>query len=228
VETLCTKEKNHFGAAKPRQSTIQKEKLVTKQSYLHTPDTVVVPLALTCTYTWTSLNQTSYLKSSSMDSFNLKLFSKLDFHRLIKSHNKCSKQQFLISCQSASGWLALASGRLCRIPPLFLATVFASWHLWEHMLSVGRVRTAVRTPSPCGLRLIRCSDRIKTGWHSDASFAPSGRSQGKLTLTFVKLSESSLSQNLSFLEQYIAEKLRCPWKVSVQKRKCFCLPECSQ
>jgi hypothetical protein len=33
VETLCTKDKNHSRAAKSRQSTIQKKKLVTKQSY---------------------------------------------------------------------------------------------------------------------------------------------------------------------------------------------------
>lgn len=44
----------------------------------------------------------------------------------------------------------------------FAATAFASWHLCEQVLSVGRVRwvvrTAVQTPSPCGLRLLNCSD----------------------------------------------------------------------
>jgi hypothetical protein len=51
VETLCTKEKNHSEAAKLRQFTIQKKKLVTKQSYSHIPDAVVVPLTLRHTYT---------------------------------------------------------------------------------------------------------------------------------------------------------------------------------
>jgi hypothetical protein len=51
VETLCTKEKKHSWAAKPRQSTIQKKKLVTKQSYSHAPDAAVVPLTLIRIYT---------------------------------------------------------------------------------------------------------------------------------------------------------------------------------
>jgi hypothetical protein len=43
MKTLFTKEKNHSGAAKLRTSTIQKKKLVTKESYSHAPDAVVVP-----------------------------------------------------------------------------------------------------------------------------------------------------------------------------------------
>jgi hypothetical protein len=42
VKTLCTKEKNYARPAKSNKSTIQKKKLVTKQSYSHTPDVVVV------------------------------------------------------------------------------------------------------------------------------------------------------------------------------------------
>jgi len=70
VETLCTRDKNHFGAAKPgnplfrkkkkkkkplwskknikkkikkKKKKKKKKKLVTKHSYSHTPDAVVVP-----------------------------------------------------------------------------------------------------------------------------------------------------------------------------------------
>jgi len=42
VETLCIKEKNNSKVAKPRESTIKKKKLVTKQSYSHNPNIVVV------------------------------------------------------------------------------------------------------------------------------------------------------------------------------------------
>jgi hypothetical protein len=44
-----------------------------------------------------------------------------------------------------------------------------------------------------------------TGWRPDASSELFGRSQGKSTLTSIKLPKFSLSQNLSFLEQYIAD-----------------------
>jgi hypothetical protein len=91
VEILCTSEKNHSESAKPRKFTIQKKKLVTKQTYSHTPDAVIVPLNLTHIYTSTPLNQTSYLKGSSMDSFSLEFIFKIDFKRLIKSH-KYSKR----------------------------------------------------------------------------------------------------------------------------------------
>jgi len=70
---------NSFEVDKPKKSTIQKKKLVTKQSYSHTPDAVIVPLNLTRTYMWTPLNQTSYLKSFSMNYFSLDLISKLNF-----------------------------------------------------------------------------------------------------------------------------------------------------
>jgi hypothetical protein len=42
-------------------------------------DAVVVPWTLTRTYTWTLLNQVSYLKGLSMESFSLGLLPKLDF-----------------------------------------------------------------------------------------------------------------------------------------------------
>jgi hypothetical protein len=64
----------------------------------------------------------------------------------------------------------------------------------------------MRTQSPCGLHLIRCSNKMKT--LAGAQTLPLGHPnnhKGKLTLTFVKLPESSLPQNLSFLEQYIAD-----------------------
>jgi len=80
VKTLCIKENNHSRAAKPRQSTIQKKKLTTKQSYSHNPNAVVVPQTLTRTYTRMPFNKTSYLKSSPVDSFSLKLLSKVDFN----------------------------------------------------------------------------------------------------------------------------------------------------
>jgi len=83
---FTNKEKNHYEAAKPRKSTIQKTKIVTKHSYSHIPDAVVIHLTLTRIYTWMLPKQTSCLKESSMDSFNLEFLSKLDFNGLIKSH----------------------------------------------------------------------------------------------------------------------------------------------
>jgi hypothetical protein len=80
VKILCTKEKNYSGADKLKKSTFQKKKQVTKQSYSHTPDAVVVPWTLTRTYKWEPPNQTACLNGSSIDSFNLELLSKLDFN----------------------------------------------------------------------------------------------------------------------------------------------------
>jgi hypothetical protein len=54
-------------------------RLVTKHSHSYTRYAVVISCTLTCTYTRTSLNQVSYLKGSSMESFNLVLIAKLDF-----------------------------------------------------------------------------------------------------------------------------------------------------
>jgi hypothetical protein len=58
------------------------------------------------------------------------------------------------------------------------------------VLSVGRIRwvvqKAMRTPSPCGLRLLNCSD---TGGHSDAS---SGRPDGCPFASLLVLSNFSL------------------------------------
>jgi hypothetical protein len=68
------------------------------------------------------------------------------------------------------------------------------------------VQMAVRTSSPYGLRLIRYSDKMKA--LASVRTLPLGRPdghKGKLPLTSVKLPKSSLSQNLSFLEQYIAD-----------------------
>jgi hypothetical protein len=79
-------------AAKPRISTIQKTRLVTKHSHLHTHNAVVIPYTLKCTYTRTPPNQVSYLKGSSMEFFSLGLLPKLDFNGLIKSHNKNPKR----------------------------------------------------------------------------------------------------------------------------------------
>jgi hypothetical protein len=56
----------------------KKKKLVTKQLYSYTLDAIVVHLTLTCTCMRTPLNQTSCLKGSSMDSFNLGLLPRLD------------------------------------------------------------------------------------------------------------------------------------------------------
>jgi hypothetical protein len=43
VETLYIKDKNYSGVAKPRKSTIKKKTLITKQSYSHTPNAIIVP-----------------------------------------------------------------------------------------------------------------------------------------------------------------------------------------
>jgi hypothetical protein len=77
---LC-EEKNHSGAAKPRISTILKIKLVTRHSYSHTSDAVVLPLTLTRGHSCTLPNQFSYLKGSSMKSFTLDPTPKIDFTR---------------------------------------------------------------------------------------------------------------------------------------------------
>jgi hypothetical protein len=45
---------------------------------------VVIPLTLTRSPSWTLPNQVSYLKGSSMDSFNLGMTSKIDFTRTIE------------------------------------------------------------------------------------------------------------------------------------------------
>jgi len=50
------------------------------------PQAVVVPLTLSCTYTWVPPNETSCLKGSSMDFFRLEFLPKLDLQRLIKLH----------------------------------------------------------------------------------------------------------------------------------------------
>jgi len=50
------------------------------------PDATIVPCTLTCTYTRMLPNQVTYLKGSSMDSFNLRLLPKLDFTRTKTTH----------------------------------------------------------------------------------------------------------------------------------------------
>jgi hypothetical protein len=50
------------------------------------PYAVVVLWTLTCNPTWTPLNQVSYLKGSSMESFILGLFPKIDFIRTQQQH----------------------------------------------------------------------------------------------------------------------------------------------
>jgi hypothetical protein len=74
-------EKNHFGAAKLRISTIPKTKLITRHSYSHTPDAIVIPLILRQSPSWTLPNQIFYLKGSSMESFTLGPTPKIDFTR---------------------------------------------------------------------------------------------------------------------------------------------------
>jgi hypothetical protein len=75
---LC-EEKNHFGAARPRISTIPKTKLVTRHSYSHTSDVVVILLTLTRSPSWMLPNQVSYLKGSSIESFTLGSTPVIDF-----------------------------------------------------------------------------------------------------------------------------------------------------
>jgi hypothetical protein len=58
-----------------------KDKASNKVVTLTYSDAEIVPCTLTCTYTRTLHNQVSYLKGSSMDSFSLGLFPKLDFTR---------------------------------------------------------------------------------------------------------------------------------------------------
>jgi hypothetical protein len=77
---LC-EEKNHSRAVKHRISTTPKTKLVTRHSYLHTSDAVVIHLTLTRSPSWTLPNQVSYLKGSSIESFTLGSTPKIDFTR---------------------------------------------------------------------------------------------------------------------------------------------------
>jgi hypothetical protein len=56
------------------------DKAVTKQLHSHTPDAVVVPWTLTHNPMRTPLNQVTYLKGSSMESFTLGLFPKINFN----------------------------------------------------------------------------------------------------------------------------------------------------
>jgi hypothetical protein len=57
------------------------DKASTKIVTLTYPYAAIISCTLTCNPTWTSPNQVTYLKGSSMDSFTLELLPKIDFAR---------------------------------------------------------------------------------------------------------------------------------------------------